>query len=111
MELLIVVVVVGILAVIGGIGYTHSLRDAHERDAVAYLQVLRQAALAYRQTWNAYPTSINQVPEAMAPPVTQTSSRWTYTFSRTDPTQWTLPTATEKSGAGQRQILENGTIQ
>ncbi|MBI4226797.1 MAG: prepilin-type N-terminal cleavage/methylation domain-containing protein [Candidatus Omnitrophica bacterium] len=110
-EVLVVVIVIGILAAIGGISYTHSVREAHDRDAVAYLHVLRHAALAYRESWNAYPTALAQVPEAMVPAATQASSRWTYGFSGADPTQWTLPTATEKSGAGQLQILENGTIQ
>lgn len=111
MELLIVVVVVGILAVIGTINYRQSVREAHDREAIAYLQVLRQAALAYYQTWHTYPTDVDQVPEAMVPPDTQTSSRWAYSFSGADPTAWTLPTADEKNGNGFAQILENGTIQ
>ncbi len=111
MELLVAVVVIGILATVGVISYTQTIQQARNREADSYLQTLRQAALAYHETWNAYPTTVAQVPQAMVPANADQSSHWRYTFGGTNPAQWTTPTATSKDDARQRQILQNGTIQ
>lgn len=109
-ELLIAVVVIGILAVVGAVNYTRTVEEARDREAESYLQALRQAALAYRETWSAYPTTLAQVPQVFVSPATETSSHWTYTFGQTtDPRQWTTPTATAKVGGRQIAMQENGT--
>lgn len=110
MELLVAVVVIGILATVGVISYTQTVQQAQNREADSYLQTLRQAALAYHETWNAYPTKLAQVPQAMVPADTDQSSHWMYTFGGADEKQWTTPTATSKDDGRQRQILQNGTI-
>ena len=102
--------VIGILAVAGAANYLHTVQETQNREAESYLQTLRQAALAYRETWNAYPTALAQVPQAMVPSVTDRSSHWVYTFSGTNPAQWTTPTATSKDDGRQITIQESGTI-
>lgn len=110
-ELLIAVVVIGILAVVGAVNYTRTAEEARDREATGYLQALRQAALAYRETWNAYPTVPDQVPQVFVPRPADQSSRWIYGFRFSDTSQWTTPAAQSKTGTRRLQVHQDGTIE
>ena len=111
LELLVCVIVAGILATVAMVNYTHTVQQARNQDADSYLQALRRAAEAYHETWNAYPTTLTQVPQVFVPTPADQSSHWVYAFGGADATQWTTPTATSKDDGRQRQILANGAIQ
>ena len=109
-ELLIAVVVIGVLAVVSAVNYTHTAAQARDREAASYLQALRQAALAYHETWNAYPTLLAQVPAVMVPRPADQTSRWIYGFTLSDTTQWTTPAAQSKTNTRRLEIAQDGTI-
>ncbi len=121
-EALLAVVIIGIISTIALVNYTGMRQRGFEREAGAYLQLLRQASLAYYQRWNLYPTSINNLrPAPNAPPVIQIPeqtnrlSRWAYCYASTDRAQWSLPRALFKNldnsvQGSYREIVQNGTM-
>lgn len=103
-EILLAVVIVGVLATLALGNYARIRQTALDREAVGYLQMLRHAALAYYEEWQAYPTLRSQVPAVQTP----LSGHWTYDFRDTNTAQWTTPRATR--GSRTWVIDENGNI-
>ena len=96
-ELLIVIVILGILAAAAGVSYTKARQDALEKEATAYLQMLRQAAKYYYEDTGAYPTSITQTPSAKLPPKGNPSSNWAYGYATpASAGAWAPPRAYQK---------------
>ena len=126
LEALMTVLCVGIISTIAITAYTGAQQEGYRREAAAYLQVLRQAALAHYQQWGAYPTTINNLrPTANAPPIVQVPaqtdrlSRWAYGYGSSDPTQdstqWVPPRALFRNFNGSlqgsyREMAIDGTI-
>lgn len=111
MELLVTLVIVGILAAIALPNYLHSRQQAFDREAQSYLQLLRQAARAYFEQWNSYPTSLEAIPQVMVPAADDASSHWIYAlYLSSGATPWYFPTADRKSGGRRIQIQQDGTF-
>ena len=109
-EALVTVVIIGILATVALAGYGEMRQQALRREADAYLQLMRQAALAHYQRWRVYPTSLNDLrPQAGAPSVIQVPeqanrlSSWAYCYASANPAQWSAPRALFKRSDGTLQ--------
>lgn len=96
LELFIAALVVSMLAVVALVQFSTARQEALDREAKSYLQLLRQAAKAYRQQWNVYPTNIGQVPTQVARKC-HTTSWWAYCYQPEGADPWSRPRALLKA--------------
>ena len=94
MELLIVVVIIGILGSVAVANFGKARQEALDRDAIAVLHSLRQAASIYYLGQGAYPTNVGQVPVRIARKGSTTSA-WAYAYA-SGGANFSLPRALNK---------------
>ena len=107
LELLIAVVVMGVLATLAVLYFKGARDEAFDRDATAYLQLLRRACQTYYEEWGTYPPAIGQLSQIKIP----ANSPWVYGFAAAGGgTTWPFPNAVSTMDGREYRVREDGQI-